>query len=119
LYAVVLALALGVVAELLRLPRDQWLSQARGTHATWCLRMIPMLAAVPFIAAFAVLRDAAPTRSVLAGAVAGLLAGAVGAALYAMHCKDDSPLFVATWYSLAILGMSGAGALLGKRCLRW
>ncbi|MEO8315782.1 MAG: NrsF family protein [Pseudomonadota bacterium] len=85
--AVVLTLAPGVAAELL-LPRGQWIAQARGLNATWCLRMIP------------------------------LLAGAVGAALYALHCTDDSPLFVATWYSLAILAMTGAGAIAGARWLR-
>jgi hypothetical protein len=119
LYAVVLALGLGVVAELLRLPQEQWLIQAQGSNATWCLRMIPLLAAAPFFATFNVLRGAAPTQPVIAGASAGLLAGAIGAALYTLHCTDDSPLFVATWYGLAILGVSAAGAIVGGRWLRW
>ncbi len=37
-----------------------------------------------------------------AGAVAGLAAGGLGAALYALHCTDDSPLFVLVWYSIGI-----------------
>lgn len=119
LYAVILALALGVIAELLLLPREQWIVQARGTNASWCLRMIPLLAAAPFFGAFMMLRAAAPTRPVLAGATAGLLAGAIGAALYALHCTDDSPLFVATWYGLAILGVTAVGAIAGARWLRW
>jgi hypothetical protein len=50
---------------------------------------------------------------------AGLLAGGMGAALYAMHCPDDSPLFVATWYGLAIAVVATLGAVLGSRVLRW
>ena len=61
-----------------------------------------------------------PQRSpALAGAVAGTLAGSLGAALYAAHCVDDSPLFVATWYGLAITVVAVVGALLGARLLRW
>ena len=44
----------------------------------------------------------------LAGAVAGLAAGGVAATLYAAHCTDDSPLFVATWYTLAIAALAAA-----------
>ncbi len=64
----------------------------------------------------------APRRTGTAGscgAAAGLLAGAIGAALYATHCPDDSPLFVATWYTLAIGFVVGLGALAGSRLLRW
>lgn len=32
----------------------------------------------------------------------GLFAGSLGAILYSVYCTDDSPLFVATWYPLAI-----------------
>jgi hypothetical protein len=51
--------------------------------------------------------------------VAGLIAGGLAAALYATHCTDDSPLFVATWYSIAIGAVAVLGALLGRRLLRW
>jgi hypothetical protein len=65
------------------------------------------------------MRHGAPTRPALAGAVAGLLAGGLGAALYAAHCTDDSPLFVATWYTIAIAGVTIVGSLLGRYFLRW
>jgi hypothetical protein len=55
----------------------------------------------------------------LSGAAAGLGAGGLGAALYALHCSDDSPLFVAAWYSLAISIVAFAGASAGPRFLRW
>ncbi|NJL07877.1 MAG: DUF1109 domain-containing protein, partial [Methylacidiphilales bacterium] len=54
-----------------------------------------------------------------AGAVAGLAAGALAATLYAAHCPDDSPLFVASWYGLSIAFVTVAGAALGVRLLRW
>jgi hypothetical protein len=47
------------------------------------------------------------------------ICGAIGAALYATHCPDDSPLFVAAWYSLAIGFTAAIGALAGSRLLRW
>jgi hypothetical protein len=55
----------------------------------------------------------------IAGAMAGALAGSLGAVLYAAHCVDDSPLFVATWYGIAIALVTAVGALLGHRLLRW
>lgn len=65
------------------------------------------------------LRRGAPTSPVRAGAVASLAAGAIGAALYALHCVDDSPLFVLAWYGLAIGIVTAAGAALGRRILAW
>jgi hypothetical protein len=69
-----------------------------------------------FIAA---LRHGAPTRPAFAGAVAGLAAGGLAATLYAAHCTDDSPLFVATWYTIAIAVLAGLGALGGRLFARW
>jgi hypothetical protein len=56
---------------------------------------------------------------VLAGAVAGLLAGGLAATFYAAHCFDDSPLFVATWYTIAIIILAALGALGGRFFVRW
>ena len=51
--------------------------------------------------------------------MAGLAAGGLAAAFYASNCTDDSPLFVALWYTLAIGIVTGAGYLAGKRWLTW
>jgi hypothetical protein len=117
--AVAGVLIIAVAAELLVVPRDAWAARLIGTNAQICLTSIPLLAIAPLAAALYALRRGAPTRPALAGAAAGLLAGGIGAALYATHCTDDSPLFVATWYSLAIALVAIAGALLGTRLLRW
>ncbi len=64
-------------------------------------------------------RGLAPTRPRATGLAAGLLAGAAGAAGYALACVEPSTLFIAIWYTLGI-GLCGAlGAALGPRVLRW
>jgi hypothetical protein len=61
----------------------------------------------------------APTRPVLAGAIAGMLSGALGAGAFALACTDDGGLFAALWYPLAILVMAALGAVIGCRILAW
>jgi hypothetical protein len=78
-----------------------------------------MLAMAPLAAVLVSLRSAAPASPALAGAAAGFLAAAAGAALYAFHCFDDSPLFVVTWYVLAAIPVVILGAIAGHRLLRW
>jgi hypothetical protein len=73
----------------------------------------------PLAILIAVLRGGATTAPVRTGALAGLLAGAIGAVFYAAHCPDDSPFFVACWYTIAIGAVTILGALAGGRLLRW
>jgi hypothetical protein len=80
---------------------------------------IAALAAPVYLAVIVVLRRLAPTRLALAGAAAGLLAGAVGATVYGLYCAETAAAFVVTWYSLGIAACAGLGALLGARLLRW
>ena len=65
------------------------------------------------------LRGLAPTRPRAAGLAAGLLAGALGAAGYALACVEQSLAFVALWYTLGIAACGMLGAALGPRVLRW
>jgi hypothetical protein len=65
------------------------------------------------------LRHLAVTRAREAGAAAGLVAGAIGAAIYALQCAETSAGFVLVWYSLGLALCAGAGALLGPRVFRW
>lgn len=114
-----LLLIAAVGLELLAVPSSDWAERLIGVNARVCLTFIPLIGAAPLVVFLAVLRHGAPTRPALAGAVAGLLAGGVAGAFYAAHCPDDSPLFVATWYSLAIAGLAVAGAVLAPRLARW
>jgi hypothetical protein len=108
-----------VLVELVLVPVLSWPAKLVGTNWYICLTMVPLLSLPLLAAALLTLRHGAPTRPALAGAVAGLLAGGLAATIYAAHCTDDSPLFVATWYSLAIGVITTAGALIGRRLLRW
>lgn len=65
------------------------------------------------------MRRFAPTRLVLAGAAAGLLAGGLAATVYGLHCAETAAPFVALWYSLGVLLSAVAGAIVGPRVLRW
>jgi hypothetical protein len=112
-------LAAAILAELLAVPAAEWGQSLVGTNAMFCLKTIPRLAAAPLVAALLALRQGAPEHPALAGAAAGLFAGAIGAAFYATHCPDDSPLFVAAWYTLGIGIVAAVGAAAGSRCLRW
>lgn len=90
-----------------------------GGSANVCARNI-LLVGLPVLAgAFWALRRLAPTRPMLAGAAAGLLAGSAGAFVYAFHCTESAAPFVAIWYSLGI-GLSALlGAIAGRWALRW
>jgi hypothetical protein len=112
-------LVLAILFEVFTISEADWGHRLIGHNAMFCLKSIPLLALAPFCALLFALRDGAPSRPALAGAAAGLLAGAIGATLYATHCPDDSPFFVATWYSIGIAIVTAAGALIGARVLRW
>jgi hypothetical protein len=112
-----LATAVGI--DLLLLPPDLWFARAVGSNSRVCLAAIPLLSVVPLGALLLALRSGAPRSPPATGAVAGLLAGSIAASLYATHCIDDSPLFVALWYIPAIALMVGLGVIAGHRVLRW
>ena len=112
-------LALGIAAELLLLPSERWAAAMIGENARICLTYISAIGLAPLCLMLLAFRGGAPEHPVAAGALAGLIAGGIAAAFYATHCPDDSPLFVAVWYSIAIAGLSALGALLGSRLLRW
>lgn len=117
--AVAVALAVGVAAELAVLPMAAWGPRLVGANAMRCLATVPLLSLLPLAAAVAALSRGAPTSPAAAGASAGLAAGAAGALVYAAVCPDDSPLFVAVWYGVAVAAVAGLGALAGRRFLRW
>lgn len=112
-------LAAAVLGEFATIPSGDWGVRWIGTNSVVCMLSIPLIGIGPLAVFLAALRYGAPTRPRLAGAVAGLLAGGVGAVFYAAHCPDDSPFFVATWYTIAIAVLVALGALAGRRVLRW
>lgn len=115
----VLLLVCGLAAEMWLVPAGEFGRRMIGTNATACLMAIPLYALAPLGAFLYAMRSGAPSSATATGALIGLLSAALGASFYALHCTDDSPLFVALWYTIAIAVMTGVGALLGRRLLRW
>ena len=89
--------------------------------STWrsCAFNIAALSVPALGASLWALRGAAPTRLAWAGAGAGLLAGALGALAYALHCPEMAAPFLAVWYLAGMALPTLAGAWLGPRVLRW
>jgi hypothetical protein len=117
--AVPALLALAAVAELLATPAQSWMPHLIGNNSVYCLTLVPLLALAPLAALLLALRESAPAHPGRAGAVAGLAAAGVATVLYASHCPDDSPLFVAVWYSSAITIVVALGYVAGARLLKW
>src|SRR5690349_9275729 len=129
-FAVTLSLAIPAIIVSLHLSRPEallrgwgWLlllpvgllAVAIGGEAMMAPAMsLPLLAGALFG-----LRHGAPSHPALAGALAGLVSAGLAATLYASHCTDDSPLFVATWYTLATALVAAIGALVGSKVLRY
>lgn len=108
-----------VAVALARLPVPAWGPAFLGSTLGPCLVSVPALAALPTAALIAALRRGATTRPGLAGFLAGLAGGGLGAALYALHCTEDAAPFFVTWYGTGILVTGLAGAAAGRRWLRW
>lgn len=99
--------------------RAPMMARLVGHNSMLCVSAIPVLSLPLLAAALFGLRHGAPSRPALAGAIAGLVSAGLAATLYAAHCTDDSPLFVATWYTIAALVVAGLGAGIGARVLRY
>jgi hypothetical protein len=106
---------------MLLLGRDAWGTPlgAQAISPARCLFCIPFLAGVPLAALIWALRQGAPTLLRLSGAIAGIVAGGLGAAAYALACNSDTVPFIAIWYSGAIALCGIIGARLGLRFLTW
>jgi hypothetical protein len=112
-------LAVAIATELAVVPPSQWMIRMVGTNNLSCLTFIPLIGIAPLAVFLATLRYGAPSRPAIAGAVAGLLAGAVSATFYALHCPDDSPLFLSVWYTAAIAILAVIGAMIAPRIAQW
>jgi hypothetical protein len=112
-------LVIGTASEMMMPQRLPMMTRLVGTNSRTCLMAIPLMSLPLLAAALVGLRHGAPTRPAVAGAIAGLLSAGLAATLYASHCTDDSPLFVATWYTIATASVTAIGAVAGSRVLRF
>jgi hypothetical protein len=113
------ALAVAGLAALAVHDPAAWSAMVFGMEWLTCLLCIPLFAIIPFAVLIWALRKGAPTDLRRTGAIAGLVAGSLGATAYAFHCPGDTLPFVAIWYGAAIAFSALIGALLGPRLLRW
>jgi hypothetical protein len=111
--------SIGALAVLWFAPHEARLALLMGHTWRTCSLNIALLSVPGLVAILAVVRSLAPTRLPLAGATAGLLAGAVGALAYCLRCPETSMPFWATWYLLGMAIPAVVGALLGRLVLRW
>ena len=112
-------LAGGIASEMMLPQRLPMMTRLVGSNSRVCLTAIPLISLPLLAAALIGLRHGAPTRPAVTGAIAGLVSAGFAATLYASHCTDDSPLFVATWYSIGTALVAAIGALAGSRVLRF
>ena len=112
-------LAIGIGSEMMMPQRLPMMTRLVGSNSKVCLTAVPLMSLPLLAAALIGLRHGAPARPAVAGAIAGLLSAGLAATLYASHCTDDSPLFVATWYTIATALVTAIGALAGSRVLRF
>ncbi|TKT73748.1 DUF1109 domain-containing protein [Afipia massiliensis] len=112
-------LGIGLMSEMMMPHRAPMSTRMMGSNSRVCLVAIPLLSLPLLVAALFALRRGASSRPAVAGAFAGLLSAGLAATLYAAHCTDDSPMFVATWYTIAIGFVAAIGALAGSRVLRF
>ena len=114
-----LLLAGGIGCEMLLPQHVPMMTRMIGKNWSLCLVAIPVLSLPLLTAALIGLRHGASTRPAVTGAIAGMLSAGLAATLYASHCTDDSPLFVATWYTIGTALLAVIGAVAGARVLRF
>jgi hypothetical protein len=112
-------LAAGIGGEMMLPQRLPMMTRLVGSNSRVCMTAIPLMSLPLLAGALIGLRHGAPARPAVAGAVAGLLSAGLAATLYASHCSDDSPLFVATWYTISTALVTAIGALAGSKLLRF
>ena len=105
--------------DLVRETSGPWSRMLFGTQWAMCVACIPLFAVLPFTILIWAARQGAPTNLAGTGAMAGLVAGALGAVAYAFHCPDDFLPFIELWYGGGIAFSAAVGYLLGPRLLRW
>lgn len=86
----------------------------RTTTASIVLLSLPSLVAMMYA-----MKQLAPTRLTLAGAGAGLLAGAQGLLAYSLYCSEMAIPFWGIWYVLAMAITAAVGACVASRLLNW
>jgi hypothetical protein len=108
-----------VLRELVLVQPEDWGRAALGASSGSCLVSLALVGLPLLAGVLWALGRGASTRPRASGALAGALAWAIAASIYALHCTETSPLFYAAWYGLVLIALTLLGAGLGPRLLRW
>ncbi|MEM6745479.1 MAG: NrsF family protein, partial [Pseudomonadota bacterium] len=91
----------------------------RLDHVAHCLRTVGVLALAPFLCLSVFVRRGAPASPTMTGALAGLVAGAVGALAYSVSCPINDPMASLSAHAATVLVLAAAGAAIGRRLYAW
>lgn len=120
LVAVPLLLAAAwALVTLAQAPAEHWSALVFGRYWRACLIAVPLYALCPLVVLLVLARRGAPVDGRLTGACAGLASAGLATVAYSVHCPDDTVPFLATWYTIAIATVTGLGALVFPRLVRW
>jgi hypothetical protein len=108
----------GVAYELARTPPSGWTARIVGSNPAACFTLVTLFSLPILTSLFYVLRSVTLASPRCAGALAGLLASSVAAAIYVWHCPTESLLYIAAWHGSAVIVVGLLGAMLGKKYLR-
>jgi hypothetical protein len=108
-----------IIAEMMMPQRAPMMTRMMGKASMLCTAAISLLSLPILGAVLLALRQGATSRPAFVGALAGLMSSGLAATVYATHCTDDSPLFVAVWYTIATIVVTALGAYAGSRVLRY
>jgi len=121
-FAVALPMASMVLAAasiLLATPPGYRLELMLGTTWRTTTARVVLLALPSLLAMLRAMKQLMPTRLALAGAGAGVLAGAQGLLVYSLYCSEMAVPFWGIWYVLAIVITTAVGSAIAPHFLRW
>lgn len=115
----IVAMLLAAGSILMATPPGYRLQLMLGTTWRTTTASVVVLSFPSLTAMMHAMKQLAPTRLALAGAGAGLLAGAQGLLVYSLYCSEMAVPFWGVWYVLAIAITTFIGAAIAPHCLRW
>lgn len=89
------------------------------SKAVSCFSCIVMASLAPLAALTWWMRQGAPVQPRRAALLIGLASGALGAAVFALHCPHNDLLYVGLWYTLSVAFIALVARLLLPRLLKW
>lgn len=112
-------LTLLAAAELAMSAPSGWRALVMGMSAGKCSIRIALIGLPTFLLLFWEMRRLAPTQLARAGAAIGACAGAVGALIYVLYCREVAAGFILVWYTLGVSILAALGGVIGPVALRW